>query len=548
MQILLKLPFLVLWLVVWHAYGGDQEETARRVDALNAHAEAIIHTQPDTAFFYANQALHLSTAHKYTQGLAKSHYIIGVVFYHHGVYNEALNNLLKAEQLYKTLQASKAIAKTLNQQGLVYYNTKQPSQAQACHQKALALYETLKDERGKAYSLGCLGRLYEKRSNYDKALTYQQEALALYQQLDDTVGCATIFENIGSIHEDLTHYEIAADYFKRSLHLNEITRDSLAMIVNINNIGDIYRKTSQNESALTWSHRALALATRLDDKYQMSSAYKDLSKIYHQMHNDTEAYNMLEKGRLIYDQIYAHDATRQLALMQTFFETERKNNDIKHLENDQRLNRVIKTALSGGLVMMLILGAVVFSRQQLKIRQNRKIIAQNKQVYAAQHKLMEAEIENTHLREHQLHQALDERTKSLTAHTLHIMSKNKTLEDIQQKLAALAKEEQAQLRKGIKNLLKLIEKNFVQDKDWADFRHIFEQVHTHFFEKIQQHAPDLTHAETRLASLIKLNLPSKDIALILGISTDSLRIARYRLRKKLKLEQGASLASFIHSL
>ena len=43
-----------------------------------------------------------------------------------------------------------------------------------------------------------------------------------------------------------------------------------------------------------------------------------------------------------------------------------------------------------------------------------------------------------------------------------------------------------------------------------------------------------------------MNAP--DIATLLGVSTDSLRVARYRLRKKLKLEQGTSLTAFIQSV
>jgi DNA-binding CsgD family transcriptional regulator len=161
---------------------------------------------------------------------------------------------------------------------------------------------------------------------------------------------------------------------------------------------------------------------------------------------------------------------------------------------------------------------------------------------------MQAEIENTHLHEQKLQHELDAKAKSLTSHTLHIISKNKTLEDIQQKLSDLLKDGPTDNRKQLKAVVKMIEHNFVQDKDWDDFRQIFEQVHQEFFQRMQVKAPDLTPADLRLASLIRLNIPSKDISLVLGISPDSLRIARYRLRKKLNLDQGDSLTRFIGSL
>jgi len=51
-----------------------------------------------------------------------------------------------------------------------------------------------------------------------------------------------------------------------------------------------------------------------------------------------------------------------------------------------------------------------------------------------------------------------------------------------------------------------------------------------------------------VVALLKMNMESQDIATLLGISQDSLRVVRYRLRKKLNLQQGESLTAFIQSL
>jgi len=52
----------------------------------------------------------------------------------------------------------------------------------------------------------------------------------------------------------------------------------------------------------------------------------------------------------------------------------------------------------------------------------------------------------------------------------------------------------------------------------------------------------------RLIALLKMNLDSADIATLLGISTDSLRVSRYRLRKKLNMAQGDNLSAFVQKL
>ena len=55
-------------------------------------------------------------------------------------------------------------------------------------------------------------------------------------------------------------------------------------------------------------------------------------------------------------------------------------------------------------------------------------------------------------------------------------------------------------------------------------------------------------SEIRLCALLRLNFASKEIAAIMGISPDSVKVARYRLRKKLELTRNDSLVDFIRNM
>jgi len=57
--------------------------------------------------------------------------------------------------------------------------------------------------------------------------------------------------------------------------------------------------------------------------------------------------------------------------------------------------------------------------------------------------------------------------------------------------------------------------------------------------------PSMTNNEKRLASLLRLDLSSKQIASILNISPKSVEVNRYRLRKKLKVDPKINLTDFI---
>lgn len=517
-------------------------------DSLIEQATRILDSRPEQAFDLASRAQVLARNADDPLGVADSYQIMGRVFFQQGVYQEALKNLLEAESIYKAHDDAARLADNYNLQGLVYYHLRQPDVAFRYHEEALQWYERLGDRAGMAYAYGCIGHLLEKRQQYAEALSYQQKALQIYTALNNSKGIATILENIGSIYEDQERYPEALDYFQQSSIRHEQNRDSVSLIVTLNNIGDIHRKTGRNKEALVWTQRALAVAKQLGDQYQVSSAYKDLGKIYSQLGDYQQAYQNLEQGRVIYESIYDQDASRQTSLFATLFDIERKNNAIATLEAERRGSQVIKIALASVLLLAVLLAFVIISRQRMRIRKDQQEMRDRQERFDTEQRLMQAELENTQLRGQKLQQELELRAQSLTAHTLHMMGKNKILEDIQVRLQEVLKEDMQEQRRKIKNLLKMIDQNFVHDKDWDDFRHIFEQVHQDFFLALQRYAPDLTAAEIRLAALIRLNLSSKDMAVTLGISSDSLRIARYRLRKKLALQQGQSLTQFILSL
>ncbi|MEI9807448.1 MAG: hypothetical protein WDO16_05940 [Bacteroidota bacterium] len=161
---------------------------------------------------------------------------------------------------------------------------------------------------------------------------------------------------------------------------------------------------------------------------------------------------------------------------------------------------------------------------------------------------MQAELRNKYLEEEKLRSSLEVRSKELSAHTLHLIQKNQLLEELRTKLNEIVADDKRDQKKQLKQLTQKISMSFSQDNYWDDFRAIFDQVHQTFFTNLKQYADSFTPAELRLVALLRMNLSSADIATLLGISQDSLRVARYRLRKKLNIAEGESLTAFIQRL
>jgi len=86
------------------------------------------------------------------------------------------------------------------------------------------------------------------------------------------------------------------------------------------------------------------------------------------------------------------------------------------------------------------------------------------------------------------------------------------------------------------------------DDDWIVFRTAFEKVHSGFLLRLTSKLPDLSPAETRFMALAKLQLSNKEMANILGVSTDAMRTIRYRLRRKLNLSEEGSIDELINTI
>ena len=158
---------------------------------------------------------------------------------------------------------------------------------------------------------------------------------------------------------------------------------------------------------------------------------------------------------------------------------------------------------------------------------------------------MEVDLENQKLKHRELEKEIENKSRELTTHALNLLQKNQLLDEIKGGLAGLEDTTKPELKQDIRKLVGTINISHHHDKEWSVFRAHFEKVNQGFFERVALLYPDLTGNDIKVCALAKLNLGSKEIASILGISIESAKMARYRLRKKLKLSPNQNLVSFL---
>lgn len=80
------------------------------------------------------------------------------------------------------------------------------------------------------------------------------------------------------------------------------------------------------------------------------------------------------------------------------------------------------------------------------------------------------------------------------------------------------------------------------------FEKYFNNIYDGFFDRLVLRYPDLTTNELKICAYIKLNLTSKEIAVLMNISPTSVEMARHRLRKKLDLPSETNLVNLMSEI
>jgi DNA-binding CsgD family transcriptional regulator/ligand-binding sensor domain-containing protein len=157
-------------------------------------------------------------------------------------------------------------------------------------------------------------------------------------------------------------------------------------------------------------------------------------------------------------------------------------------------------------------------------------------------KELESEQQLMKLRNEQLSQDVDSKSRELAVSTMSLINKNELLSVIKEDLKKTNDEGG---NRNIKSVISTINKNISEEDTWKVFKEAFDSADKDFLKKVKTAHPLLTPNDLRLCAYLRLNLSSKEIAPLLNISVRSIEIKRYRLRKKMELSHEQGLVEYI---
>jgi signal transduction histidine kinase/DNA-binding response OmpR family regulator len=246
------------------------------------HNKAIAHLQPILAESEL-QGFSAITATCFTN--------LGIIYLGKADYAKALSYVIKALNIYKSLNDRGKTAKVLQITGVIYQTQLNHTEALSFYAKSLKIYEELGDKKGMSANLVNMGYAHSSQGNYAEALSLLGKSLKIYEELGDKKGMSANLVNMGVIHHKQNDYAKALSFYRESRKIDEELGDKKGMSVTSLNMGLIRHTQGDYAEALLLYEESLKIDEELGDKRRVSVILTNIGLIYCDQKKYPEAIN-----------------------------------------------------------------------------------------------------------------------------------------------------------------------------------------------------------------------------------------------------------------
>lgn len=179
------------------------------------------------------------------------------------------------------------------------------------------------------------------------------------------------------------------------------------------------------------------------------------------------------------------------------------------------------------LIVGVILGVYNYRLRLLKIKFLQEQAVKEKRIAELEKENIESELEKL---------------------TFYTVNRNRVLINYKNRMLGLASKAMPAVKNGLKIVIDEIDNEINDDKEWKYLEPRLDKMYNEFISKLRNEHPDLTLSEVKVASYVRMNLSSKEIAEFMHKTTRAIENDRYRLRKKLELDSNESLQRYLMDL
>jgi tetratricopeptide (TPR) repeat protein len=491
---------------------------------------------------------------------------------------QAKEHFNEAAKLFSEFKDSSSLGHTLNWLGAVHSYLGENVEATRQHYKALNLYESMNDSTGVISSLREIAGTFSNQGLYTQAEKTLFFCLGYYERIKDPISQASVHSAIGEVYHQMGKPALSEKHFSIALDLFTKANYPAGVAQGYNNIA-IYKMTSGAfEDAKKWLLKAKAYGDSVGDDVQIPVLYhnigvcedetgnnlaaielfnaclaenkkrghagdmnarclKRLSKIYNEIGDYKKALQYQISYDALRDSLNTDNNLKAMEELNIQYQTAKKEVAIQQAQQENKNSQFWVWVLSGSILVLVV---AILASLSFLIYRNRRA----KEIARIEDGLRHSEISR-------IKQELDFNKQQLSDYIDTLKEKSIQIISLEDQIKNTLGEEKGLkfLSEGLQTTEELIDNIYgfkiLTDEDWLRFKRYFDNVYPGMIQRLRELQPEITAAEQRLFMLIRLNSESKEIADMLGISPESVRKTKYRLKKKLSLSEDISLDDYI---
>lgn len=436
---------------------------------------------------------------------------------------------------------------------------------------------------GQIYALA--GALYCKLTDYNKAIEMNEKATSIFKSIGDSVSIALCYNDRGIIHYSMNEFNTAGQFLRQALAINRSQKNLRGIAANLNNLclyeGDFNEK-------IGFINEAIVINKNLNSQWSLGENYNNMGKQYFYAKQYGNALQALQKAyevassinakELICDNyeylswVYevlgdynnAYKCLMQLYTLSKDLQSGSKlrivEQEISHkrYQNQQRKAKIreqtyeielLKRNLFILMVVFISLAVLsIFLYKWYKRKKNMQLMVARYNLEQSEHELAELKVRQQELELKSVQNALDNSRQEATSFAVFLHSRNELLEKIREMIKQGYKMDQQTLIPHLKKVNAFISQYQNGDKSNSTLLMNVEEKNQEFLQRLSERHPNLTQGEKYLATLLRVNLSTKEISMLTGNVPKTINMNRYRLRKSLNLSSEEDLTDYLQNI
>lgn len=463
--------------------------------------------QYDSAIFHIKKSINTSQIRGYKEQEAQAKLLLAKVYLDLSMIDLSYEKLMEAKQIFSEINNVRGIEEVRNIQGCILFTEKK-------YKEAIDIFTQSKTVNSSHQFLDLLvfnnlnlGLIYTDLGQKDRAKRYYEEALNLSLRQNFDLLSIMVYKNFSYMYISENELKKAENYILKAIDLSEQTQNKKQLVYSMSVAGTVYDKMGDSKRALDYFTKIVELAPNLGLMEAAKNACDFLTQYYLQRKEYKQAAKYFELKAIYVDSVVERRNIPNLTRIRCEYQYKEQTQELIYKNRLRSMWIIFGISITVLLITTSLL--LTFSRYKFKLK-------------------------NAELERKNIENDLELKKKEVFTKILYLCKKNEAISDTARKLLKKKPLFKIENQPIIDEIVKELH-DYSKDDSWKEFELRFEEIHSDFYKKLNDHFPDLTKNEKRLCAYFRLNISNKDVASLLHMSVAGVESARYRLRKKLDI-------------